>query len=251
MDFSNLNIYLYHYTSLESLIKIVKSGILKFGELPRLNDITESVKEFYIEGNPKLVEWNNLKLLRQRFNSIGQISLSQDGLYPGYALHAMWGHYANCGDGCCIVFNKSRIIEDAEIKGYKHRSVIYDNANDTISLPHGDIVDDYLSSQCETLFFHKRLEWEHEQEYRLINLNCDHSVLNGIQISKTIEAVIFHTNCMKRAFTCCAVQNCIKEMGKTPALEYHYSSMWGDEQKNMLIDSNGNNLLDKHFEISI
>lgn len=235
--------YFYHYTSLDALLKIISSKELKFGALPRMNDITEATKEFYLDEIPESTEWDKLDLVRQKISFVGQISLSQDAIFPGYALHAMWGHYAECGEGCCIVFDKSKIMLEAEAKGYCHRAVIYDEASEKIILPSNQNVDNYLSEQCERLFFHKRIEWEHEQEYRLINFNCNHTTLNGLSINEAIVAVIFHTNCNHRALDCPKVKNCISTLGNIPALEYHYSSMWGNKQNNMLIDRHGNDWL--------
>lgn len=95
-----------------------------------------------------------------------------------------------------------------------------------------------MLSHCESLFFHKRYEWEHEQEYRIINLDCNHSVFNGLKISEAIIAVILHTNCKHSVFDCLRVQEYLNKIGDIPALEYLYSSMWGNQQNNMLIDRN-------------
>lgn len=46
-DDFNLTDKLYHYTSLESMIKIINSGIIKFGALPQMNDITEALEYIY------------------------------------------------------------------------------------------------------------------------------------------------------------------------------------------------------------
>lgn len=236
-------IKVYHYTTLDSLKKIMDSGMLKFGALSRMNDITEASKDFYLEGNPEDINWDNIKLLDTVFNSIGQISLSQDGLYPGYALHSMWGHYADCGEGCCIVFDKSKIITEANQSGIHHQAVIYDKANDELTLPANNDVNNYISTNYKTLFFHKRNEWEHEQEYRLIKLNCNNAEIHGISIINAIIAVIFHSNCKQSIFDCPKIKKYILNLGNIPVLEYHYSSMWGNKENNMLIDQNGKDWL--------
>lgn len=241
---------LYHYTTLESLLKILDSGMLKFGALPRMNDITETSKEYYLEDVDDIVQWNNIDHLSQRVHNIGQISFSQDeddteDVVPGYALHAMWGHYADCGEGCCLVFDKSRIIAEVKRNDYHFGKVIYDGANNRIHMPKYLSVDEFITNEYEKLFFHKRKEWEHEQEYRVINLNCDHAQFNGLDIDKSIVAVIFHTNCRLSVFDCNKIQKYLTKLGNIPALEYHYSMMWGNNKGNLLIDSNGNNLLDE------
>lgn len=228
------------------MVKIIESGMLKFGALPRMNDITEANKEIYLSGEPDEVEWEKLDLSAVRLNCVGQISLSQDALFPGFALHAMWGHYAERGEGCCIVFDKNKIVEEANRNAFFHGEVIYDNAIENITFPEKISVEEYMSSHHESLFFHKRYEWEHEQEYRIINLNCDHSVFNGINISDAIVAVIFHTNCKHSIFDCTRVQDYLNKIGHIPTFEYLYSSMWGNQQNNMLIDRNRKNWLEEN-----
>ena len=105
-----------------------------------------------------------------------QISLTadddkQDKL--GFDLHQMWGLYAEKGQGVCLVFDKDILckqIDDAVL----HKNVSYDTAVESFYItnsnaPHGIQRD--IQEQVKQLFFHKRKEWEHEQEYRLIK-NC-------------------------------------------------------------------------------
>lgn len=238
--------YLYHYTRLESLEKILDSGILKFGALPQMNDITEASKDCYIEcDNPELVNWNNLQLLESRLNTIGQISLAQDDLFPGYALHSMWGHYAEAGEGCCLVLDKESIIKEAAQLDYLCQKVSYGKDGAYIFIPDNMDVDQYLSKNFNKLFFQKRKEWEHEQEYRIINLKCDHSVLNGLPIKNSLLAVLFHTSCKHSIFDCINRQPYIEKLGLRSicALEYLYSALWGNENGDAILDKDGNDLL--------
>lgn len=236
--------YFFHYTKLDTLLRILDSGILKFGALPQMNDITEASKDCYIECDyPELVNWNNLQLLESRLNMIGQISLAQDDLFPGYALHSMWGHYAEAGEGCCLVLDKEALIKEATQLGYHCQKVSYGKDKADIFIPDKMDVDQYLSKNCNKIFFQKRKEWEHEQEYRIINLKCDHSVLNGLQIKNSLLAVLFHTNCKHSIFDCIYKQHYIEKLGTISALEYLYSDLWGNDNGDAILDKDGNDLL--------
>ena len=102
-----------------------------------------------------------------------QISLTIDDMEQnklGFDLHQMWGLYADKGQGVCLVFDKDTLCNNLD-KDVQHINVSYDKAvesfyiakpNDFQSIQHD------IQKQIKKIFFHKRNEWEHEQEYRLI-----------------------------------------------------------------------------------
>lgn len=236
---------LYHYTSLKSFVKILESGKLKFNALPKMNDITEASKDCYIEANEtQSIDWENLSLLANRLKNIGQISLVQDDKFPGYALHSMWGHYAEAGEGCCLVLEKTSVIREAKIAGMFCDRVTYDDAIADVIIPSGIDVDEYVNTDCKKLFFHKRKEWEHEQEYRIINLNFEPAIFCGLSIKDSLIAVIFHTNCRHSIFDCIHKQPYLDKLGNIPALEYRVSGIFGNKNGDAILDKDRMNLLD-------
>ena len=102
-----------------------------------------------------------------------QISLTADdneGDKDGFDLHQMWGLYADKGEGVCLIFDKKE-LEKGFGSATLHDRVSYDKTVDSyyISLSNtADKVSVEIREHANEIFFHKRREWEHEQEYRLL-----------------------------------------------------------------------------------
>lgn len=174
-EFMNLK-KLYHYTKFDTAIKILESHSLRFGRLHDMNDIHENDKLSYVDTTGTLINSfpsDVLDAIDCEMAKYRQISFTadddkQDKL--GFDLHQMWGLYAEKGQGVCLVFDKDILckqIDDVVL----HNNVSYDTAVESFYItnsndPHGIQRD--IQEQVEKLFFHKRKEWEHEQEYRLI-----------------------------------------------------------------------------------
>ena len=225
---------LYHYTSLSALASILKSGILRFGVLPRMNDITEAVKEIYLQHDNENTNWDNISRVEEELKLIGLISLTQDGTRAGYAINSMWGHYAEKGEGCCIIFDKEGIIKECNKLDFRYGCVTYDGAAPDIIVNnnHNDI--GLLKSSFEENFLHKSQDWENEQEFRIVNFNTSNGI-GGLPIMDCIIAVAFHTNCNDSVFGCPMKQDCLRGLDGIPALEYHYSHMWGNKRDQALL----------------
>ena len=174
-EFKSIN-KLYHFTKFDTAIKILGSHSLKFGKLSNMNDIHENDKLSYVDfsGNP--IHYFPSDILETIDNEIAkyrQISLTIDdeGQYKlGFDLHQMWGLYADKGQGVCLVFDKDILCSKLD-DIVRHGTVSYDkNVESFYIANHNDcqIVQHDMQNQVEKLFFHKREEWEHEQEYRLI-----------------------------------------------------------------------------------
>ena len=174
-EFMNLK-KLYHYTKFDTAIKILESHSLRFGRLHDMNDIHENDKLSYVDTTETIINSfpsDVLDAIDCEMAKYRQISLSadddkQDKL--GFDLHQMWGLYADKGQGVCLVFDKDMLckqIDDTVL----HETVSYDTSVESFFIansndPHGIQLD--IQKQAKKLFFHKRKEWEHEQEYRLI-----------------------------------------------------------------------------------
>lgn len=231
---------LYHYTSLTALAGILKSRVLKFGALSRMNDITEAVKETYNQDHDEDTDWDIIRQVEEELNHIGLISLTQDGIRAGYAINSMWGHYADKGEGCCIIFDKNVIIEECKKHALKFGRVIYKGATPHIIAGKRAKGKGYLESNFNARFLRKSSDWKSEQEFRIVSFNKPDG-FSGLPIMNAIMAVVFHTNCKCSIFDCPMKQGSIRALGDIPALEYHYSNMWGNESEHaQLKDINGN-----------
>lgn len=176
-EFMNMK-KLYHYTKFDTAIKILESHSLRFGRLHNMNDIHENDKLSYVDTTGTLINSFPSDLLDAidcEMAKYRQISLTadddkQDKL--GFDLHQMWGLYADKGQGVCLVFNKDMLckqIDDAVL----HKIVSYDTSVESFYIANSNdfqSIQRNIQEQAEMLFFHKRKEWEHEQEYGSVEI---------------------------------------------------------------------------------
>ncbi|MDR1679732.1 MAG: DUF2971 domain-containing protein [Prevotellaceae bacterium] len=179
---SNENMSLYHYTSAETLLKIIGSMKLKYGTFNKSNDPKERKAYKVIE---KIDGYSNFfkNTIENDFKYISffKYQSSTNEYVNGKTLPRMWAQYASPHEensvykkwkmtGACIEFDIDKIKEKVEEIREKNDSVnlffgdieyrygLYRNgAND---IPQNNPLIDYLSR--------KHKGWEKEQEYRLI-----------------------------------------------------------------------------------
>ena len=167
---------LYHFTSFDTALKIIESNHLRYGRLNNMNDIHENDKIVFVDANNHPLgkfPSDVLDSLHDEIYKYRQISLTADdneGDKDGFDLHQMWGLYADKGEGVCLIFDKKE-LEKGFGSATLHDRVSYDKTVDSyyISLSNtADKVSVEIRGHANEIFFHKRREWEHEQEYRLL-----------------------------------------------------------------------------------
>ena len=187
------NQYLYHYTTFESAVKIITSKTMLFSKIERLNDINESsgYKILFSDINGQKEE---VKRYEDLHKNLKQISFTTDEVdKKGFAIPAMWGHYASRGSGVCLVFDRVKFqsifkppiyyCNEVEYKKYKDLSAIcYDKEKYSN-------IDDFVRRNKDDIFFVKTQDWKYEQEFRLIAINSE---LNSIDISNVLVGVILY-----------------------------------------------------------
>lgn len=170
---------LYHFTTFDTALKIIESNRLKFGRLNNMNDIHENDKLMFADANGKGIDEFPSDVLDALYDEIykyRQISLTADsekGDKDGFDLHQMWGLYADKGEGVCLVFDKNELEKYYDMENIHKKRVDYDKTQELesyiVSLSQmPENVPAEVKSQISKIFFHKRKEWEHEQEYRLV-----------------------------------------------------------------------------------
>lgn len=170
---------LYHFTSFDTAIKIIESNRLRFGRLNYMNDIHEFEKNVFIDINKhptnKFLS-EVLDTLHEEIYKYRQISLTSDreeGDKEGFDLHQMWGLYADKGEGVCLVFDKKEMEKINESDTIYKGRVQYNKTKElesfliSSSICSVDVLSE-IKGRIHELFFHKRIEWEHEQEFRLM-----------------------------------------------------------------------------------
>lgn len=167
---------LYHFTKFDTAIKILESHRLRFGRLHNMNDIHENDKMSYQDLDETKIDNFSLDVLDAIDNEMlkyRQISFTIDDDKTqklGFDLHQMWGLYADKGQGVCLVFDKNVLCNKLD-STILCESVSYNTTVESFFIssskkPEG--IKEEIHKNAKKLFFHKRKEWEHEQEYRLL-----------------------------------------------------------------------------------
>ncbi len=177
---------------------IIRDNGLKYSMLRRTNDICENAKSVFNvycpESEDFIVDAIEREIYRYR-----QISLSEDKPKPGrkgFDLQQLWGLYADSGYGVCLVFDKEKLI-NALPSGCVYGEVNYE-VNFTLStitdICKGKDIRPYIKDHVKTIFFHKRKEWEHEQEYRIVRRFDDGEPEKRLSIDNSLKYVIIQSS---------------------------------------------------------
>lgn len=181
----------YHYTKLESFLKIWETKSLLFSDVKPLNDIFERNKIITVDkatlpviGKPK-TELELVEIFMRQFyktlNNYRQISLTigQETMIPrGYDIPMMWGQYARWRknkrskwqDGVCIELNTDML--DLENPSFYCRKVTYTNRIHQVSFDGYNFVknsiETFIDAHLKDLFFVKHSSWKAEKEFRIV-----------------------------------------------------------------------------------
>lgn len=120
--------YLYHFTSIDSLLKILISDSFRVSNIDYMNDMNESIPicKFFNSKIPKNTIDNMIKIeedLRKKIFLACFSVLSSDDEIRNKT--SMWGHYGCSGRGVCIKLNKKKLDE-------KLYNIIYNTEFDAI-----------------------------------------------------------------------------------------------------------------------
>lgn len=159
--------HVFHFTKFESALRIIATRSLKFGRFENMNDIAEVKRDVY-----GMVPAD---IINDELSKYQSISLTLDNSsHRGFKIDPLWGHYAQGGNGACLVFDKDklsqRIIEQfgekAKIAPIQYLSefsnAIFTKGNSQ------EAVEKYIEDNLEDIFFTKALDWEYEQELRIL-----------------------------------------------------------------------------------
>lgn len=185
--------WLYHFTSRKTAKIIINSHQLKYSMLRGTNDICENAKiiynKYHHNANAPLCE------IEREIYQYRQISLTEDKIVfgrKGFDLQQMWGLYADNGYGVCLVFDKDEFVQELP-KNCIHESVTYleNLTHDThTDIADGSEIQSYIRRNTRNIFFYKRKEWEHEQEYRVINRFQDNRCDEFLDFKNSLKYVI-------------------------------------------------------------
>ena len=190
--------WLYHFTSFNITKTIIRDKKLKYSMLRRANDVCEYAKTIYNEYFPDSRD-SVIEDIEREIYLYRQISLSEDKLVfgrKGFDLQQMWGLYADNGYGACLVFDKDEIIGSLP-EDCVHGAVNYETditPCTMTSVRYNKDVQHYIKDNIKTIFFNKRKEWEHEQEYRILNRFNGNECEQYLSFNNSLKYVILQNS---------------------------------------------------------
>lgn len=139
-----------------------------------MNDFHENDKLCFIDSNKKPIgsdSFDVLEALQNEIHKYRQISFSVDSNNKkGFDLHQMWGLYAEKGEGVCFVFDYNELERTLDTN-IIHSKISYEENIDSFVVSMSEEpnnVPNEIQKNVRHIFFHKRKEWEHEQELRIL-----------------------------------------------------------------------------------
>ena len=203
MGFYKNEEHLYHFTTFEVATMILATNRLRFSKTNNANDILESNR--LITFNLKAFESKDFDA-ENIYNEVmkyRQISLTHDDFkcIPhkyGFCINPMWGHYADSGNGVCIVLNKEKLLAKLSKYDCYYDNIKYvenyDNTFDINSNNNSNIIKDvkeFVANNWQEAFFKKTTDWQYEQEFRI--LKRTNSAMNEyLDIEGCIDCIIIN-----------------------------------------------------------
>lgn len=159
--------HLFHYTKFESALKIIATESLIFGNSKDMNDIAEVKRDVYGMIPTCIIE--------KELDKYKTISLTlDDASCRGFSIDPLWGHYAQGGNGVCLVFDRGKLEKKLK-KQFGSKATIapikylsnYSNAIFTEGVTPLD-VKKHIENSIEDIFFTKAIDWRYENELRIL-----------------------------------------------------------------------------------
>lgn len=190
--------FLYHFTTAESLLRIVENMTLKLSSFTLLNDLNEDDLNCERSGGMDFIDIQNyirehcrLICFTQNFERKGDFKCHTGCNHP-----RMWAQYADNSQGACVVINEKEFLKrnkkDLVGKFYEIADVNY-----ALSLFNKNIKTDsdessFIQKNWKHLFFYKYIDWEHEHERRFFGIDLP----EFLSIDSCIEFI-----CLGRRFS--------------------------------------------------
>lgn len=173
---------LFHYTKMESFLKILDDMTLLPSSFGKLNDMNEGNVHNMNMNKNFMVMYNAEKYIKEKCHLL---CFSQNYDICGFGHEgtnhpAMWAHYADNSNGVCIVIDKETFVKKnkkiLDTHFYKFEDVEYDIFNTPIDDKieyKADTPEEFIKRNWKELFFLKHKDWENEDEHRLFIMDFD------------------------------------------------------------------------------
>lgn len=172
--------YLYHYTTPESLFRILENMTIRPSRINGLNDVLEGginwlsydmdyfLNQIELESY-EIIERCSLISFTRNFRPSPRWRVE-----PGTMHARMWAQYAANNTGACICIRKDRFIQENQAilknRFYKFSSVKYGFGKPTLEYKNEQHID-FITKYWKLIFFYKETDWRQENEYRLFGID--------------------------------------------------------------------------------
>lgn len=195
LNYTKDNNLLYHFTTADSLLKILSNMTLKFSTFTNLNDLNEA--DINCEWSDS---FNHIKIKRHIQEHCKLISFSQNYIYnkvfyeAGYNHPRMWAQYASNNTGVCIVINEKKLreINKKNLVGifYKLESVNYDHLLYDKTIKDKADARNFIETYYRHIFYKKHIDWTNESEKRFFCIDGP----EYLSIRNCIEFIVLGQN---------------------------------------------------------
>ena len=119
--------HVFHFTKFESALRIIASKSLKFGRFENMNDIAEAKRDVY--------GMISADIINAELSKYQSISLTlDDPSHRGFKIDPLWGHYAQGGNGVCLVFDKDKLLQKVNEQFGTNATIALEAVDDCIKL---------------------------------------------------------------------------------------------------------------------
>lgn len=172
--------YLYHYTTAESLFRIIENMTIRLSKVNGLNDVSEGAVNWLSYNLESFLEQTEVES-DQMMDRCRLLSFTRNfrpspkwRVEPGTMHARMWAQYAANNTGACICIRKDRFFQENKdlLKGhfYKFKSVKYGFGKPEIEYKDETPLG-FIKKYWKEIFFYKETDWKQENEYRLFGID--------------------------------------------------------------------------------
>ncbi len=201
LNYTKDNNLIYHFTTADSLLKILSNMTLKLSTFANLNDLNETDINCNWSNS-----FNHIRIKKYIQEHCKLISFSQNYIYnevfheAGYNHPRMWAQYADNNTGACIVIDEKKLkeINDKNLIGIfnKFESVKYDHLLYDKSIKDNADERNFIETYYRHIFYKKHIDWYQEGEKRFLCIDGP----EYLSIKDCIEFVVLGMNFNKEKY---------------------------------------------------
>ena len=171
------NLFLYYYTSPDTLFKILDNRCIKTSKYDKVNDLDETNLDC-LGDNLKRIEIEKYIRNNCHFISFVHDYKKYSVIIEGTQHPRMWAQYAQNSEGACLILNKTELLRKCR-KAHGNKSVTIgricyrwsrfsnEKSEEIDNFCNISSAEDILRKYFKYIFLTKHVDWEQEHEVRL------------------------------------------------------------------------------------